>query len=160
MMERRRFGSEGLFSAAVFGWCPYHSDFRVAFIDGRNDADTFRVELSYPARPDNDGQPWLVIGGAASKFHSELANYQSTAGLPTKRLPRRVIDKMIAEELDGTVGGATSIGVAHQHGFDLFYAVEPIIAGQPAARRIFNGLDIDNDVGAIGNYFVGINGIA
>jgi hypothetical protein len=75
-------------------------------------------------------------------------------------VPRRVIDKMVAEGQDRTVGGATSIGAAHEHGFELFYAVEPVTPGQPAARRIFNGLDLDTEVGQVGQYVVAANGIA
>ena len=61
---------------------------------------------------------------------------------------------------DATVGGATSIGAAHQFGFELFYAVEPIEEGQPAARRVFNGLDLDAEVGSVGEYIVAARGLA
>jgi hypothetical protein len=89
-----------------------------------------------------------------------------TRGVPsygkaiTKRVPRRVVDKIVAEGQERTVGGATSIGAAHRRGFDLFYAVEPVTPGQPAARRIFNGLDLDSEVGQVGQYVVTANGIA
>ena len=58
------------------------------------------------------------------------------------------------------MGGATSIGMAHQSGFELFYAVELITPGQPEARRIFNGLDLDTEIGPIGQYQVAITGLA
>jgi uncharacterized protein YgbK (DUF1537 family) len=87
-------------------------------------------------------------------FTSTLAAYRDTEKQITKRVPRRVIDKMVAEGRDRTVGGATSIGMAHQHGFEMFSAVEPVTPGQPAARRIFNGLDLDTEVGQVGPYVV------
>jgi hypothetical protein len=160
MAERRQFDSEGIFSAAFFGWCPHGMKYKIAHIDGRNDAGSFRVELSYPPPPQTDDDPWLVLGSGARMFASALAAYQSTERDITKRVPRRVIDKMVAEGQQPTVGGATSIGAAHQHGFELFYAVEPVTPGQPAARRIFNGLDMDTEVGQVGQYVVAAQGIA
>lgn len=34
MQDRISFGADGLFQAAVFGWCPYESRYKIAFIDG------------------------------------------------------------------------------------------------------------------------------
>jgi hypothetical protein len=160
MGDRRRFGGDGIFSAAFFGWCPHAMNYKIAYIDGRNDAVGFRVELSYPPPPQTIGAPWLVLGSAASTFKSTLKTYQDTEKYISKRVPRRVIDKMVADGPDPTVGGATSIGIAHQYDFELYCAVEPVTFGQPAARRIFNGLDLDTEVGQIGEYFVAIKGLA
>jgi hypothetical protein len=160
MEERNRFGSDRLFSAGFFGWCPHEMKYKIAHLDGRDDAGGFRVELSYPAPPETDGDPWLKLGSGASMFESELAAYRATESAITKRVPRRVIEKMVAEGQEPTVGGATSIAAAHQHGFELFYAVEPVTPGQPEARRIFNGLDLDTDVGQVGQYIVAAYGIA
>jgi hypothetical protein len=160
MEDRRRFGSDGTFSAAFFGWCPHARTFKIAHIDGRTDAGGFRVELSYPPPPQAEGAPWLVLGSAKKKFESTLTAYQKTEERISKRIPRRVIDKMVAEESDPTVGGATSIGAAHQYGFELFFAAEPITTGQPAARRTFNGLDLDTEVGQVGQYVVAATGLA
>lgn len=160
MAERRQFGADGIFSAALFGWCHYTEAFKVAHIEGREDAGSFRVELHFPAPPPEDGYPWLVLGGARPVFETALAEYKEAELHITKRIPRRVVEKMVADGVDPTVGGATSIGLAHQHGFDLFYGLEPVIPGQPLARRVFNGLDMDRDVGHVGEYIVAINGMA
>lgn len=160
MEDRRRFGGDGKFSAALFGWCPYANQYKVAYIDGRDDADSFRVELHYPAAPRTDGEPWIVFGSGTQAFYSSLSEYKSSEKHITKRVPRRVIDKMAADGTDQTVGGATSIGVAHQQGFDLVFVAEPIVKGQPAARRTFNGLDLDTEVGPVGQYLIGGLGIA
>lgn len=166
MAERRQFAGErqskddGLFSAAFFGWCPHASQYKVGHIEGRSDAGGFRVELSYPSRPQTESEPWLVFGSGKKAFDSSLAEYRRSETHITKRIPRRVIDQMVAEGRDPTVGGATSIGAAHQHGFELFYAVDPVVKGQPSARRIFNGLDLDSEVGSVGQYFVAAIGIA
>lgn len=160
MEDRTRFGGDGIFSAAFFGWCPHEERYKVACINGRNDAGSFRVELTYPSPPENDGDPWLVLGSGASAFRETLASYRSTEKHITRRIPRRVIDRMVAEGPDPTVGGATSIGAAHKHGFELFCAVEPITPGEPAARRVFNGLDLDTEIGQIGQYIVNAPGLA
>ncbi len=160
MTERRQFNGDGIFSAAFFGWCPHESIYKVAHINGRDDAGAFRVELTYPAPPPVEGEPWLILGNGAETFKSTLAKYLNAERHISKRMPRRVIDRMVAEASDRTVGGATSIGMARQNGFELFYAAEPITPGQPEARRVFNGLDLDNEIGPIGQYLVAIAGLA
>jgi hypothetical protein len=164
MKERRQFSGgkssdEGVFSAALLGWCLLEEKYKLAHIDGRLDT-SFRVELTYPEPPQLDGDPWLILGSAKKTFTDRLSAYQEEGGHITTNTPRRVIEKMVADGPDSTVGGATSIGMAHQHGFDLFFNLEPIVPGQPKARRLFNGLDLDTDVGQIGQYFVGVNGMA
>jgi hypothetical protein len=166
MEERRQFSArigrntdDGVFSAAFFGWCPHEMKYKVAYIDGRIDAG-FRVELTFPAAPQKDGDPWLVMGTAKETFNTALAEYRQAEQHITSRLPRRVIDKMVAEGPDETVGGSTSIAAAHQNGFEIFWVAEPIMHGQPHARRVFNGLDLDSEIGPVGQYFVGAKGIA
>jgi hypothetical protein len=160
MTDRRQFGDDGTFAAALFGWCPHTKQYKIALIDGRTDAGSFRVELSYPTAPGTDGDPWLVLGSGAPIFMSAVASYRRVETHITKGVPRRVIEKMVAEAPERTVGGATSISAAHQHGFEIFYAMEPIVPGQPAARRIFNGLDLDTEVGRVGQYIVAATGMA
>lgn len=159
MRERRQMGGDGVFSAALFGWCPHSSRYKVAHIDGRTDGG-FRVELTYPEQPAMDGEPWLILGSGRETFLSTMADYRSSEPFIKKRVARRVIDKMVAQQANRTVGGATSIGAARENGFDIFYAVEPIEPGKPQARRVFNGLDLDIDVGPVGEYIVGAVGIA
>jgi hypothetical protein len=157
MADRRQFGSEGIFSAAFFGWCPHAMKYKIAHIDGRNDAGSFRVELSYPPPPQTDGDPWLVLGSGAPMFTSALAAYRSTERNITKRyVPRRVVDKIVSDGQEPTVGGATSIGMAHKYGFELCCAIEP---GTPE-RVTFNGLDLETEVGDVGQYFVTVHAIA
>jgi hypothetical protein len=144
MADRRQFGSEGIFSAAFFGWCPHAEKYKIAHIDGRNDAGSFRVELSYPPPPQTDGDPWLVLGSGAPMFASALVAYRSTE---RAMLPRRVVDKMVADGQEPTVGGATSIGMARKYGFDLYCALE-------LTRLVFNGLDLKTEVGKVGEYYV------
>lgn len=153
------FGADGLFSSGFFGWCPFDNDFKVAHIEGRDDGG-FRVEMSFPAAP-TDHQPWLILGSGANSFKSAFETYrpEDYHGV-TDGIPRRIVDKMVADGPDRTVGGATSIGFAYENGFTLCYAVEPITPGQPEARRVFNGLDLDIDIGEVGGYIVAARGIA
>jgi hypothetical protein len=158
--SHRLLGYELAFSAAFFGWCPHELKYKIAQIDGRNDAGIFRVELFYPPPPQSEGDPWLVLGSGAATFKATLDVYRDTEPHISKRVPRRVVDKMVSDGSDPTVGGAISIGAAHQNGFNLYYAVEPIVSGQPAARRIFNGLDLDTEIGQVGEYVVAAYGLA
>lgn len=165
MKERRQFSErigqyadDGVFSAAFFGWCPHEMKYKVAYIDGRIDAG-FRLELTFLAAPQKDGYPWLVMGTAKEMFNTALAEYRQSEQHITSQLPRRVIDKMVAEGPDKTVGGSTSIGAAHQNGFEILWVAEPITQGQPHSRRKFYGLDLDFEIGQVGQYFVGTMGI-
>lgn len=160
MSERRHLEGDGKFSAAFFGWCPHSESYKLAHIDGRDDAGLFRVELSFPEKPEVDGDPWLVLGSGSPTFGKTLGSYRATEKHITSRVPRRVIEKMIAESADPTVGGATSVGFAHQHGFELLYTMEPVTLGESAARRTFNGLDLDTEIKEVFPYEVAMFGVA
>lgn len=158
--DQRQHRDDGLFSAAFLGWCPYAQDFKVARIDGKDDSGSFRVELSFSERPEEDGEPWLVLGSGAASFKEKFEICKADETHRTSMLPLRAIEKMVAEDTDPTVGGSTSIGMAYENRFQLFYRLEPSQVGEPHARRTFNGLDLDFDVGKVGEYFVAIDGLA
>ncbi|RWG11360.1 MAG: hypothetical protein EOQ55_28620 [Mesorhizobium sp.] len=158
MQESRRYGMDGKFSAAFFGWSPYESDYKVAHIDGRDDGG-FRVELSMPDQPIGNGEPWLVLGNGAGTFRSTLATYKASKDGAESRVPLRIVEKMVAGDTDPTVGGSASVAAAHEHGFEMFYSVRSGAAGQQASHRLFNGLDLDDEVGTVDQYFVAARGI-
>lgn len=160
MLDRDTFGADGIFQAAFFGWCPYDSKYKVAHIAGSNENGFVKVDLSYPDPPSIKTEPWLVLGSGKKKFAETLECYRKHENNITKRIPRRVIDLMVTEGKDKTVGGATSIGVAYRGGFELCFAAEPVVGGQSPARRTFNGLDMDTEVGNVGDYFVSAIGVA
>ncbi len=157
-LERRRFDADGLFSAAFFGWCGHEQAYRVAHIEGLERGGDWLVQLNFPRKPEADGAPWLVLGGAAAIFNSMHKSWGDVPDDATKLVPRRVIEKMVAEGVDPTVGGATSVGVAHEFGFELFYGHEQ---SEPdyVVRRVFNGLDLDAEIGEVGQYQIGICGL-
>lgn len=160
MTERRHFGGEGKFSAAFFGWCSYAKDYKVAHIDGIEDATGFRVDLSYPEKPKMDGDPWLVFGSGAAAFRTRLDTYKEAEENIAPRVPQRVIEKMVAESAHPAVGGATSVGFAHQHGFELLYTIEPPAPGETMNRRTFNGLDFKDEIGDVFPYMVAMFGVS
>jgi len=152
MSERRQFGQDGLFWSALFGWRPHDEDWKVAYISPHGDADHFRVELQFPQTPDSDGKPWLVLGTGKPVFETTYTALQAEEVPASRHVPRMVIEKMISEALDHTVGGTVSTGAAHREGFVLFHSesVDPWERGEPV--RIFNGLDLDRDVGEVFPY--------
>ena len=153
MDDRRRFNAEGLFSAAFFGWCPHEDKYKVARIEGRDDADAFRVEISYPPAPQSNGSPWVVLGSGTPLFNRIIAGLDQTQD----QLPRRAVEKMVADGSDKTVGGATTIGAAGKNGFDLFFSLETPTPSDTHQRRVFNGLDLDYEIGTVGEYLITIN---
>ena len=120
--------------------------YKIAHIDGRDDAGSFRVELSFPPRPQTDGDPWLVLGSGASMFRRHSRRTEVRKGHITNQVPRRVIDKMVAE------GREQRLAAVHPSARRI-RRVRTVLrarAGRtrsPAPRRIFNGLDLDTEVG-------------
>lgn len=76
-----------------------------------------------------------------------------------KEAGRGKFSYVFSDSMCHTVGGATSICAAHRHGFELFHAIEPDVPGRPMARSDFNGLDMDKEVGQVGQYVVAITGM-
>ena len=74
-----------------------------------------------------------------------------------KRKPFRAIQRMLGGEMDATVGGAVSLGFAHRHGFNPVYTLEQ---SGFQTRSLFNGLDLDTDIGSVGQYTSGLLGLA
>ena len=160
MLERRGLGSDAGFSAAFFGWCPHDQRFKVAHIDHREERGNLYVDLLFPPAPAEDGEPWLVLGTGTGTFYRGLDAWREADEVITKRVPRRVIERMVAGGVDPTVGGATSIAFASQHAFELCYSLEPVQGQSPLARGVFNGLDMETEIGAVGEYLVAITGMA
>ncbi|MBY6117825.1 type II toxin-antitoxin system VapB family antitoxin [Mameliella alba] len=152
--ERRQFGGEGSFWSSFFGWCPHDEVWKVAYMSPQGDAGNFRVELQYPPVPDEDGAPWLTLGTGKPAFEEAYATHSANCASDSRHVPRLVIEKMIDERLDETVGGSVSVGVAHRKGFKLFHSeiIDPWDSSK--RRRIFNGLDLDRDVGDVFPYHV------
>lgn len=158
--EDRRRADDGLFSAALFGWCVYECRYKVAHIEGSKIMDRWEARLNFPTRPSVDGDPWLVLGTGAQKFNPMFDEWRSSGQAITKLVPRRVIEQMVLEGADPTVGGATSLGMAHEFGFELFCGLEKTQPNGPGARLVFNGLDLESEIGQVGEYLVLINGMA
>lgn len=150
MAERRPFDADGLFSAGFFGWCPFEKIFKIAYIDGRDDG-VFRVDLSYPEQPASKAEPWLVLGSAKASFWKAYRDQNVALG-QTRWRPRRVIEHMVAQGNDPTVGGSTSVAAAVPNGLEFYATVEPNAPGGSDDRRVFNGLDLEHDVGALAQY--------
>jgi hypothetical protein len=87
MADRRLYGSDddGMFWAALFGWCPHEMKYKIAHIDPKNNAGSFRVELDYPSSPETDGEPWLILGTGRPAFLSTLAAYHKASSAPRYR---------------------------------------------------------------------------
>lgn len=152
--ERRDLGGDGSFWCALFGWCHHEGNWQVAYISPQEEIGNFRVELQYPKAPKEDGAPWLVLGTGRQHFiethNALLAKVKGTA----RHVPRLAIEQMIRDGLDRTVGGTVSTGAAHRNGFVLFHSEEEDPLNPTQVRRIFNGLDLDRDVGDVIPYRV------
>ena len=149
-----------LFSAALAGWCPYDNCFKVGHIWHHTTPD-LQVTLSYPDAP-ADGQSWVVLGSDDAKHSFDFqCQALEDGGASQGRVPLKAIEQMVAK--GGVVGGAVSLMVCPASslpGASLFWRAVPAVEGQPQARRLFNGIDLDQDLPRVGNYMVGGVGMA
>lgn len=154
MTERRQLGGDGSFWSAFFGWCPHDEKWKIAQMNPHDEGRNFRVELQYPEAPKEHGAPWLVLGSGKKVFDAVLAAHLEKSTSASKHVPRLIIEQMINEDLDKTVGGTVSTGAAHHHGFILFHSEVVGPWDSSDRRRIFNGLDLDRDVGGVFPYYI------
>lgn len=148
-------GQYGSFEAALFGWCAHERSYRVFRIGpclGRSKT------LLAVDEPQSTGA--VTILGERALFVDELSKLTREGDRfgRTGRLPKLALESIVRRSA-GTVGGNLSLGTLSQFGFNIYSFVEPVEPGKPEARFSFNGIDIWQELGAIGHYFIGINGM-
>jgi hypothetical protein len=152
-------GLYGQFDSAVFGWCPVLNRFAVYELKPHSDQTQFGIEC-LEHLPDNDQQA-ISFGSGAKRVSELIADIRQNGDVfqRTGRFPKLAIEALIREDSVGDVGGSLSIGLANRFEFRLYAHVTPIVPGYPAAQMCFNGIDVFDEVGRVGHYLIGINGM-
>jgi hypothetical protein len=152
-------GRYGEFEAAVFGWCPVLNRFAVYELRPRSDPGRFEIEC-LEHLPEEEDQA-ISFGSGAKRLNEVIADIRQNGDVfqRTGRVPKLAVEALIREGSLGDVGGSLSIGLADRLGFRLYAHVTPVVYGAPAAKMCFNGIDIFDEVGPIGHYLIGINGM-
>lgn len=165
-------GSDGLFSAIVFGWCPQQRALR-AFELRPTIADAqFRVDIQErtlnPIKIGGVAAETAIVIGSSPALLIEAIDKQLTDAKERGEVheivafdaPKRALRQLISEGTDERVGGSIQQAWATVAGFQIVSNVEPITPRPPSPRNaglFILGFDTF-DIQTIGNYQVAAEG--
>lgn len=143
---------------AVFGYCPAQQKHAIYLMTPATGEQTLSLEEVFP---ESELSP-VIFGSGANSIQAELADLRSSGDSfgRTARLPKIAIERVVRRQEPGEVGGSMSIGMADAQEFRLYQEVRPIVPGQPMVMMTFNGIEINDEIGSVGRYFVGMPGIS
>jgi hypothetical protein len=145
------------FSFCIFGWCPQDAKYQGAVFRQQ------RGELSFDVKmvPIQSTEAPIVIGSGAALFEAELRRLQSDGDEfhRTSQLPKIAMENIIKRGERKDVGGSLAIAGVTAEWFHLFRHVRPIMPNQAVAAT-FNGIDVESDLGTVGQYWIGLWGLA
>ena len=144
-------GEVGDFVFCIFGWCPYKLKYRAFKVS----AGLFDGSVS-TIRDERDlylGEP-ILLGSGTAEFERRMAVIDT----PWHPEPSKYIVEGMVDAGKGDVGGSLSIGIAHHRDglFDFELACERDLLEPDEANRNYNGFDLDQEIGAIDRYIVGM----
>jgi len=147
------------FEIAVFGWCPIHDSPKVFRVTARTLSGTPDVKVDQfdlMARGEV-----LLLGAHKEEVHEHIERFASSNGTSVLRIPKQVLRELVKSHRFDEIGGHIQEGLAgHDKNFRLMYSFQPYEEGQARAGRFIMGLDIDEDIGLIGNHKIGAIGMA
>ena len=151
----REVGSD--IEAVIFGWCPLERRYRAALI--QHDPNAVPRRMTAIEQPLLDNEFCILLGTAKERVRRAIERtYEELNGLALKRAPRLALQRLIEAGDFPEIGGSLQIGMASQLGFQLMSHVAPLVRGQPQAARYFLGINIDDEIGLVGQHFVGMTG--
>lgn len=144
-------GKSGEFAFCIFGWCPYEERYKALQVSVR-----FLDREVAVVRDEHDlylGKP-ILLGSGKADFERRITVID-TPWHPEP--PKHIVEQMV-DAGKGDVGGSLSIGIAHHRDglFDFELASEHDILEPEGANRSYNGFDLDQEIGAIDRYVVGM----
>lgn len=139
---------------ALFGYCPALQAFRIYHMPYAVGVPIHLIAVEPSSEP-------LILGGGKGRFAEHLQNLKegNDAFHRTSRLPKLAIERMIVEGKEGIGGGVALMAASSPGKVFSFVSVEPVNPGEPAAKLVFNGIDV-SEIGPVGNYRVMQAGMA
>lgn len=151
-------GTYGKFEAAVFGYCAHLRKYAVYHLTPTLDQSTFSISVTESLPEDNLGI--TILGNGKEELNTEI-DYIQREGDPYQRsgrIPKLAVEAMVKKS-NGPIGGSLAIGIASRFNYDLYWWAQPLEYGKPQAIRSFNGIDLDEEIGVVGDYLIGMNGM-
>jgi hypothetical protein len=145
------------FTAVIAGWCP--STHRYAAIVIEPDPNVSPRRMRLREEPLDEAQHVTLLGSHRERVEEAVRlAYEQTRGQVLQRAPKIALTRLVeSDELSG-IGGSLQIGTASRFGFDLKYWVAPLTKGSSAAGRFLLGIDLDEEIGGVGPFRVGMMG--
>ncbi|SDH58174.1 MULTISPECIES: hypothetical protein [Bradyrhizobium] len=152
--ERYLRETELAFECAVVGWCVREERY-VAFHIGPDHTQV--PPRMFLARSElyTEGS-YLLLGKHKQQVAQRIDGvFAELAGQVLKRAPKLALQRIIQEEAFNDVGGSLQFGTAHRRGFLLKFWMRPAIHGEPAVESTFLGINVDAEIGQIGQFKIG-----
>ncbi|MEH2505610.1 hypothetical protein V1290_004421 [Bradyrhizobium sp. AZCC 1578] len=165
-------GTDGLFSAIVFGWCPQQRTLRTFELRPRLANAQFWVDMQeHSLNPIRVGgtaaESSIVIGSspallkeAIDKELGDAKAREEVHQIVAFDAPRRALRHLIVENASEMIGGTVQQAWATASGFQIVSNVEPIALRPPSPRNVGTfilGFDAA-DIQTVGNYRVASDG--
>lgn len=151
----REIGSD--FESAVFGWCPQMQNYRAITVEPLKTATTF--EMRMVEQPLFDTDFFVLLGSHKLAVRTEIEKtYLELQGQNLKRAPRMAIQRLVANDSLPGVGGGLQLGTATQSGFQLKSHLRPVAPGEGTFGFNLLGFSVENQLGSIGSYQIGMTG--
>ncbi len=152
-------GDGAVCELAIFGFCYTSSKFRVIHLyPDLNEQLDIRV-----SEQDISDDNYLLLLGDKKEEIRDLINQErkkiNEKNILWWRSPKKVIERIVEEDIFNTIGGSVQTGISTLLGFQLYSYVVPVIKGSPESTMLDQNIDIFQELGVIGNCFIGIPGI-
>jgi hypothetical protein len=151
-----RNGSALQMEIAVFGWCPILERFAVYSLAPDVPADPLSLALKEALPATNE--EITVLGSGGEEILERAARLRE--GGTEYRAPTWAVRGMINQGGTPEVGGSLTLGFANRFGFNHFAPMTPMPGGTSGILMTLNGIDIDQQIGPVGEYRISMIGMA
>lgn len=101
----------------------------------------------------------IVLGSGGKLVLEGVTQMRANGASTSTHLPKWVMQGIVRQGVKDDVGGSMAIGIANALECRLYRLASPIASGQPGLKMTYNGIDIDAEVGLVGQYMVGLHGM-
>jgi hypothetical protein len=148
-----------LFEVAFFGFCPTEQRLMVFSIRPTIEHGRYVMRVS----ESDITAPGCVtlLGDKKDEVSARIAAMRGVIGSDGRsgRDPKRALEEIVAERAFQSIGGSMQIGIATIAGFSLYHAVQAVERGKPEAFRSYLGMDLDRDIGNVGDWLINLPGM-
>jgi hypothetical protein len=149
--------TERLFELAVFGWCPTIGHYDAFAITPTKSGD--RLQMAVSRSDILSPGTYCILGTHKTAVGERIAEVErQRSGQSIVRAPITALRNAIESGALEGIGGSLQLGQANRQHFQLLRWCRPIPSSIPQAKFYFLGMDVDEEIGTVGNCLVGMQG--